>query len=229
MTLRSGGVQNNLKRIIGFMVWGSLACWCAGTAYATNIPATFVGGEIPTGPDSTVTLPANLPALLGGNSDNEIFNYAGDLLFLKFKIADLSDIEGIDSFVVSVYVFDNGDGGGESAEIDFALPGGNLVLAPTAFTSLNGTTEQSERPLTYTLTPDEIAEVIPTILDGNFRLRVMRETGDFEVEGASAIIDAVVASTPEPSSFLLMAGLLMAGALSGLAVPFRRRLAGRLK
>jgi len=202
-------------KVSSLLLLGCIACGCTGVAHAGQVEVDFVGGEVPTGPGSTVTIPANLPVLLGGNGDIGISNFVGDTLFLKFKIPDVAYIEAVNSFVVNVTVFDNGDGGGESGDIDFALPGTNIVLASPAFTTLNRYTLSSPLTLSYTLTADEIAEILPTISDGNFRLRIVRDTGDFEVAGGSASIDAIL--SPEPSS-----ALLMTGALCGLALLFRR-------
>jgi len=178
--------------------------FCSGAiARAGQIEVDFTGGEIPIGPGSTVTTPATLPALLGGNADSGISNFDGDLLFLKFKIPDISQVLSINSFTVSVTVYDDEVDAGESAEIDFAQPGTNIVLASPAFTSLNGTTAGSSSILTYSLSASEISQVFPTITDGNFRVRIMRETGDFEVAGGSASIDAVL--SPEPDSVWLAA------------------------
>jgi hypothetical protein len=178
---------------------GILTCAAAVLAHAASIEVDFVGAGIPTGPGSTVTIDAALPGLMGGASDATVGNYVGDTLFLKFKIPDTSELSNIDSFTVSVSLYDNGDGGGESAQIDFAQPLTNIVLADPAFTTLNHITSSSPEIFTYTLTPAQITQVLPTITDGNFRIRIMRETGDFEVAGASAAIDV----TPEPSSLPL--------------------------
>jgi hypothetical protein len=173
-------------------------------AHAAPIPVTFVGAEIPTGPGSTVTIPAALPGLMGGASDIGVPNFVGDTLFLKFQIPDVSELTSIDSFTVSVSVYDNDDGGGESADIDFAQPGTNITLASPAFTTLNHITASDPETFTYSLTPAEISQVFPTITDGNFRIRIMRDTGDFEVAGGSATIDGTLA--PEPSSLMLLTG-----------------------
>jgi hypothetical protein len=187
-------------RIIGLLLVGVMAC---GLAQAGAIEVDFIGAEIPIGPGSTITIPAALPGLMGGASDSGVSNFVGDTLFLKFKIPDVSQIFSINSFSVSVSVYDNGDGGGESADIAFAQPGANIALAAPAFTSLNHITGALPTTFTYNLTADQIATILPTITDGNFRVRIMRDTGDFEVAGGSASIDATLA--PEPSSFVLLA------------------------
>jgi hypothetical protein len=175
-------------------------------AQAAAVAVDFVGAEIPTGPGSTFTIPTGLPGLMGGNPDSDLPGYVGSLLFLKFKIPDIAAVQSIQSFRISVTIFDNTRDAGESAAIDFALPGTNLVLADPAFSNVNGSNQVLPDTFTYTLTAAQISEVLPTITDGNFRIRIMRETGDFEVAGGSATIDATLASlpTPEPSSIILL-------------------------
>jgi hypothetical protein len=192
-----------------------------GLVQAGQIEVDFLGAVIPTGPGSTVTIPTALPALLGGNADAGISNYAGDILFLKFRIPDISEVSVIDSFVINVSVFDNGDGGGESGDVDFALPGTNIVLAGPAFTTLNHITSSLPLTLSYSLNAAQIAQVFPTIADGNFRIRIIRDTGDFEVGGASAQIDATLTSAPEPASVLLLLSGL--GCVAGCYLKRERR------
>jgi hypothetical protein len=195
-------------RISGLLLLGAMAC---GLAHAGAIEVDFVDAEIPIGPGSTITIPAALPGLMGGVSDSGVPGFVGDTLFLKFKIPDISQIASINSFSVSVSLFDNGDGGGESGDIAFAQPGTNISLASPAFNTLNRVTEALPTTFTYNLTSAQIAQVLPTITDGNFRVRIMRDTGDFEVAGGSASIDATLA--PEPSSTMLLTGgfFVMAG------------------
>jgi hypothetical protein len=195
-------------RLCGLLLFGAMAC---GLAHAGAIEVDYVGAEIPTGPGSTVTIPADLPGLMGGASDSGAPGFVGDTLFLKFKIPDISQLASIDSFSVSVTVYDNGDGGGESADIDFAQPGTNITLASPAFTTLNHITAGLPTTLTYNLTADEINQVFPTITDGNFRVRIMRDSGDYYVAGGSASIDGTLA--PEPLSMMLLTGsfFVMAG------------------
>jgi hypothetical protein len=192
---------------------------CAGFLEAGQIAVDFDGGLIPTGPGSTLTIPTGLPGLMGGNSDASNPDYVGSLLFLKFSIPDIADVISINSFVINVNVFDNGDGGGESAEIDFAQPNQNLVLAQPAFTTLNHIGAGAPLTLSYSLTANEIAQVMPSIEDGNFRIRIQRDTGDYYVAGGSAEIDAnLAAPAPEPST-----AMLGGGALLGFAAWLRRR------
>ena len=185
----------------GLLLLGVMAC---GLAQAGAIEVDFVDAEIPTGPGSTVTIPVALPGLMGGASDIGVPGFVGDTVFLKFKIPDISELASIDSFTVSVSVYDNNDGGGESADIAFAQPSTNITLASPAFTTLNHVTSTAPNTYTYSLTPDQIAQVFPTITDGNFRVRIMRDTGDFEIAGGSATIDGTLA--PEPSSVMLLTG-----------------------
>ena len=188
----------------GLLLLGMVAC---GLAQAGAIEVDFVDAEIPIGPGSTITIPAALPGLMGGTSDAGIPNFIGDTVFLKFKIPDISELANIDSFTVSVSVYDNSDGGGESADIAFAQPGTNISLASPAFLTLNHVTSSAPNTYTYALTPDQISQVVPTITDGNFRVRIMRDTGDFELAGGSASIDVTLATaTPEPSSMALLTG-----------------------
>ncbi|HEX3748889.1 MAG TPA: PEP-CTERM sorting domain-containing protein [Bryobacteraceae bacterium] len=136
-------------------------------------------------------------------------NGTDDLTFLKFKI-DLSTIATINSFEIDVSVFDDGDAGGESADIEFAQPSTNISLG--SFTNLNGTTEGSPETFSFFLTSDEINQVIPTITDGTFRIRIQRGSGDFYLAGGSATLD--VTSTPEPSAWFMAAGGLLLGTLA---------------
>jgi hypothetical protein len=175
-------------------------CLSVLTLHATAVPVDFTFAE--TAPNTTQV---SLPMLLNGPNDT---------VFLKFKIPEIGLIEAINSFTINVTVYDNGDGGGETGTIQFALPSENLDLGGFA-PNLNRTTSSSPVTLSFSLTPDEIALVLPTIQDGNFRIKVLRDTGDFFVGGGSASIDAMLA--PEPASlFTAISGLLM-------AVAWRRR------
>ena len=194
-------------RIHGLLLLGAMTC---GLAHAGAIEVDFIDLEVPIGPGSTVTLPGPTPALMGNASDAGPLNFVGDTLFLKFKIPDISEVLSINSFSVSVSLFDNGDGGGESADIAFAQPSTNIVLAAPAFTTLNHVTAALPTTFTYDLTPAQIAQILPTITDGNFRVRIMRDSGSFEVAGGSASIDATLA--PEPSSWMLLTGGFFAAA-----------------
>jgi hypothetical protein len=171
----------NLGIAIGFL-WLT-AC----TAQAGVITADFIFAEQPPG-STTVALPV-------------FMNGSDDLTFLKFGV-DMSEISAINSFEIDVNVFDDGDGGGESADIEFAQPSTNISLG--SFTNLNGTTEGSPLTLSFFLTPDQIAQVLPTMADGNFRIRIQRNTGDFYLAGGDAILD--ITPTPEPSTWFMAAG-----------------------
>jgi hypothetical protein len=176
-------------------------CLSAFSAHATPVAVDFLFAELP--PNSTQT---PLPFLLDG---------VNDTLFLKFTIPDIAQILTINSFTINVTVYDDGDGGGENGIVQFALPGTNVPLASFG-PSLNGFTASSPLTLSDSLSPSEIAEVLPSIQDGNFRIKVMRGNGDFLVGGGTATIDATLA--PEPASFLGAAGGLLVAAL------LRRRL-----
>jgi hypothetical protein len=178
------------------------ACLSVLSVQATPVSVNLVFAELP--PNATQV---PLPFLLDGINDT---------LFLKFKIPNIALIETINSFNINVTVYDDGDPGGETGKIQFALPGTNLTLADFA-PNLNGTTSSSPVTLSDSLSASDIAEVFPSILDGSFRVRVQRDSGDFFVAGGTAFIDATL--VPEPSSlFSMIGGLLVVTAC------FRRRL-----
>src|SRR5882724_1711753 len=181
------------------------ACLAVLSLHATPVAVDFVFAELP--PNSTQTA---LPFLLDGTNDT---------MFLKFKIPNIGQITAINSFTINVTVYDDGDGGGETGTIQFALPSTNLTLI-NFFPNLNGTTSSSPVTFSDSLSGGEIAQVFPSIQDGNFRIKVLRNTGDFFLaNGATAVIDATLA--PEPAS--LFSGI------SGLLVVIawrRRRLRG---
>ncbi len=179
-------------RILAILI--ALACHLTVAARATPIAVDFKDAETP--PNTTQV---SLPFLL---------NNANDTVFLKFKIPDIDMVETINSFDISVSLYDNGDRGGETGTIEFALPNGpNLSLASFS-PDLNGFTASSPDTFTFSLTPDQIAEVLPSILDGNFRIKIQRDSGDFLVGGGTASIDATLA--PEPASFSIVIGGLLA-------------------
>ena len=175
-----------------------LVCSCAFSVRATNLPVNFNFAELP--PNSTQV---TLPFLLDGVTDT---------MFLKFKVPGIANVTSINSFDIDIAVFDNGDGGGETGTIQFALPAVNITLG-TFFPNLNRSTPGSPVVLPISLTPDQIAQVFPAIQDGNFRIKILRDSGDFFVGGGVAFIDANLASVPEPASFLtVISGLIVAGA-----------------
>jgi len=155
-------------------------------ASATSIPANFVFAEIP--PNTTQV---TLPYFLDNVNDN---------VFLKFRIPDIANVVSIQSFIINLSVFDDGDGGGESGTVQFALPGANATLA-SFFGNLNRTTVNSQVVLPIPLDPSVIEQVFPSIQDGTFRIKILRDTGDFFVGGATVSIDATM--VPEPGSLLL--------------------------
>lgn len=102
------------------------------------IEADFVRAELP--PNSTtITTPIFLGPAGDISSSNPNDTSVGKIVFLKFKIPDVANVVSIDSFDFFVTVYDDGDGGGKSGDIDFAQPGTNLQF-PDTFTSLNHTT-----------------------------------------------------------------------------------------
>jgi len=168
------------------------ALLCAAPAFGTIIVPDFVKAEIP--PNSTqVTLPY-------------VMDKTHDILFLKFNIPNFSQIVSIESFVLNVILYDNADGGGESGDIEFAQPSTNLFLAN--FFTLNHTDASNPALFTLPLCPCEITQISPSLQDGNFRIRFARDTGDFIVGGAAAIMDVTLA--PEPATTASIAGGLLA-------------------
>ena len=174
------------------------ACLCGASAQATLITADFVRAEVP--PNST-TVP--LPFLLNGTDD---------AVFLKFKIPNIDQIVAVNSFEIDLTVYDNGDRRqGETGEFQFAQPGPNVFLAAFG-PDLNGTTASSPVTFAIPLCSCQISQVFPTILDGTFRVRVQRDSGDFFLAGGSAFLDVTLA--PEPSAlFGTAAGLLLIAGL----------------
>ena len=178
-----------------------LCLFSGAWAQAASIPVNFIRAELP--PDSTT---APLPFLMNGTDDT---------LFLKFRIPDIDRVLAINSFTINVVVYDDGDQGVESARILFALPGPNLLL--NSFSTLNGKTSSSPLTVTSSLSSVDINELFFSVTDGNFRIRIQRDGGDFFVAGGSASIDATLA--PEPASIAGAAGGLLM--LAGLC--WRRR------
>ena len=179
---------------------------CLALLYAVSIPATpvvvnFVNAETPS-PATTQSLPFLL----------DINNQA---LFLRYKLPDVSRISVIDSIVVNVDVFDDGDRGGETGHVEFALPSGPNAVLAVFFPNINATTQGSPLLLSNTITdPSLLAQIIPSLADGNLRIRVVRDSGSFNVLDGSVAIDA---AAPEPASASCCAG----GALA-LAALLRR-------
>lgn len=173
---------------------GCLAACFSVEGHAAPILVDFVRAELP--PDSTTT---SLPYFLGPDTN---------IIFLKFKIPDFSSISVINSFVVNVTLYDDDDGGGEVGKIQFAQPAGNVML--NGFTTLNHITVSSPLTITTSMSSEQIGQIFPSIADGNFRIRVSRDSGDFYLAGGSASIDATL--IPEPASVSVVAsGLLAVG------------------
>jgi hypothetical protein len=157
---------------------------------ATPIAVNFVNAETPS-PTTTQALPFLL----------DINNQA---LFLRFKLPDVSLINAIDSITVNVRVFDDGDRGGETGQTEFALPSSPNQVLVFFFPNINGTTQASPLPLSNTITdPTLLAQIIPSLADGNLRIRVVRDSGSFNVLDGSVTIDANV---PEPAAISSFAG-----------------------
>jgi len=165
-------------------------------ATATPLPVNFVFAEIP--PNTTQV---SLPYFLDNVNDN---------VFLKFRIPDIANVVSIQSFIVNLSLFDDGDGGGETGTIQFALPGTNVTLA-SFFGNLNRTTEGSQVVIPIALDRSVIDQVFPSIQDGTFRIKILRDSGDFFVGVATVSIDATMA--PEPGSLLLALSAISLAAL----------------
>lgn len=172
------------------LVWlAGLACLTVLPMVATPLAVNFKTAEIP--PNATQVA---LPVFLSNESDT---------VFLKFKIPGIDTVGSINAFEITVSLFDDGDRGGETGEFQFALPAGpNLPLG--AFSpNLNGTSEGSQETFTFDLNSSQIAQVFPSIEDGNFRIKIIRDSGDFYVAGGSASIDANI--VPEPGTLATIA------------------------
>jgi hypothetical protein len=169
---------------------------------ADNNPHENVTVQVPVGPGSTDTTQSSFPVGVGSpNADPiSIPNYQGDTIFLKFHSDYLANVEGINAFSITIVFEDDEEDGGESAQVAFSLPGSNIILADPAFTKF-GRDDPDPDTLTFTLDANQIAAALPGISDNNFRVRIMRESGDFMVTGATAQLD--VTYTPEPASILL--------------------------
>jgi hypothetical protein len=172
------------------LVWlAGLACLTVFPMAATPVAVNFKNAEIP--PDATKV---SLAYFLSNVSDT---------VFLRFKIPGIDTVSSINAFEIQISLFDDGDRGGETGEILFALPAGPNMLLGTFGPDLNGTNEGSPATFTFDLKPDQIAQVFPSIEDGNFRLKIVRDSGDFYVGSGSASIDANV--VPEPGTLATIA------------------------
>ncbi len=176
--------------------------------------------QIPAGPhttDSTKTDFTSPQVLLSGENDTNpdigLPGYDGDTIFLKFQSSYLGDIESFNSIKVTITFADNAQDGGETARVDYALPSENIPLNGSDITSpfvkLGKAPDSNPDTITFTLnsadiTADQRAKVLAGFSDDNFRIRIMRETGDFLVTGASAQLDVNYSAVPEPATFLLL-------------------------
>lgn len=165
--------------------------------WATSIGVDFKNAETP--PSSTKV---SLPFLLDNTNDT---------VFLRFKIPAIDTVGTINLFNIQVNLYDDGDRGGETGIIQFALPSGPNLTLTTFGPDLNGFTAGAPDNFSFSLTPSQIAQVFPSIQDGNFRIRIQRSSGDFIVGGGSASIDATV--VPEPATWSMLGiGLLLVAA-----------------
>ena len=180
------------------LIWlAGLACLAVFPMAATPVAVNFKTAEIP--PNATQV---SLPVYLSNESDT---------VFLKFKIPGIDTVGSINTFEITVSVFDDGDRAGETGEFQFALPAGPNMLLGTFGPDLNGTNEGSPVTFTFDLNASQIAQVFPSIEDGNFRIKIMRDSGDFYVAGGSASIDANI--VPEPATMATIAiGFLLVAA-----------------
>ncbi len=161
-----------------------LAGLCAASLQATTITADFVRAEV--SPSSVTTV---LPFLMNGPNN---------AIFLKFKIPNFDQIVSINSFEIDIrFVRQCGRWEGKRGEIQFAQPGTNLSLGLFG-PNLNRTTQASPAVFPIPLCPCEISQIFTSLQDGTFRIKILRDTGDFFVGGGAATLDVTLA--PEPSA-----------------------------
>jgi hypothetical protein len=187
--------------------------------FAINNPTV----QIPVGPHTTASTKTDFSSprvLLGGEDDNNpdigLPGYDGDTIFLKFQSDYLGNLEAFNSISVTITFQDDEQDAGETARVDYALPNSNILLADSPFVKLGKNEDPNPDTLTFTLYADQLsadqkAQVLSGFADKNFRIRIMRETGDFLVTAASA--NVTYSATPEPATLLL---LLPAVGLIGL-------------
>jgi hypothetical protein len=172
------------------------AAFCAAGLHATPVQVDFVRAELP--PNSTTT---PLPFFMAGG--------ASDTLFFKFKVPGIAQIAHIDSFTIDLTVFDDDDGGGETFEGQFALPSSNIPLF-FFFGNLNHLTAASPLAVQLPVDPANFDPILQSMQDGNFRIKLLRDSGDFFVSSLTVSIDATL--IPEPGTIGLVAGgLVLAG------------------
>ncbi len=177
------------------LIWlAGMACLTVLPIAATPLAVNFKNAEIP--PNATQV---SLPVFLSNESDT---------VFLKFKIPGIGTVASINTFEITVSLFDDGDRGGETGEFQFALPAGPNLPLGTFGPNLNETSDRLPETFTFDLNAGQIAQVFPSIEDGNFRIKIIRDSGDFYVAGGSASIDASV--VPEPGTLATIAiGLVL--------------------
>src|SRR3981189_1274483 len=132
------------------LLLANLAFLSAASIQATPIAVNFVNAETP-----SPSITQALPFLLDVNNR---------VLFLRFKLPDVSLINAIDSITINVRVFDDGDRGGETGHTEFALPSGPNQVLVFFFPNINGTTQTSPLQLSNTITdPTLLAQIIPSL------------------------------------------------------------------
>ena len=182
-----------------------LASTFAVSLQATQITATFIRAETP--PFSTTQA---VPFLMNNAKDID-GNNINDLLFFKFKIPNLANIAHIDGIQLEFTFYDDELDAGESGIFEIAQPGSNILLF--AFNNLRGSSAALPFTLLLPLPPEVVTDILPSLADGNLRLRATRQTGDFIVGQPQVFLDVTL--VPEPASIATTAGglLLLAGFL----------------
>jgi hypothetical protein len=132
---------------------------------------------------------------------------------LRFSVPDASSIVSLNSFDISVRVYDDSDAASESGELVFimqATPTPNLLLA-----SFGGYGSATPFTVTTPVPVGSLADVLAEIKDdGFFQFRVGRDSGDFYVLDASVRIDAVLVPEPSAGAAAMGFGLLATASFS---------------
>ncbi len=150
------------------LLLGCAAFFLSVAAKAASIEADFVRAELP--PNSTtITTPIFLGPP-GDISDDGLNNSSvGEIVFLRFSVPDIADVFSIATFDFFVTVYDDDDGGGESADFAVAQPGTNVIF-PDVFTTLNHIEANNPEVIEIELTQTAINQIFPSLLDGSFRI-----------------------------------------------------------
>lgn len=195
---RTGARHRVAALIIGGLVSAFVS---AQPVSAELISVTFQDAVLPGG-DTTL-----LPFLLT-NSDRNVY--------LRFSIPEFDRIIAINSVDVTFRFFDDDDGGGESANILFAvrMPDTDFIMGSVSQSDLADTTSGSPFVFTHSLTSGEIAAAFATFTDNPaVRLRGQRTSGDLFVGGGTMVVDAefrpLVVATPTPGGFVYLAAGLV--------------------